>query len=563
MYVDAVTTAAVAAELKDRLIGGRVQDVLETGPQSIGLEVYNRGARHYLLMTASPQSARCHLVPDKLRRGVEKPSPIGLLMKKYVESARVVDVSQPPWERVLHFDFSGKEGDTRLIVETMDKRSNIVLTVAGDILDCIKRVGPDQNRYRVLLPGKPYIPPPTQEKIPPEQVKLPMLDTWLKHDPDNAAWRVLVANVAGVSPLLAREIVYFATGDIQAPAFDVAASMLYAAFTQHVDNILAGQFLPCVVPAGEEGYIAFAAYPLTHLDQWQAVESISSAMTAYFGAPVGIDAYEAGKRPIQEQIDDARERTRHKLRSLEQQQSTTQTIDMLRKKGELLFAYATNIRPGQASFRAQYDPDAAPLTIELDPSLSAVENAHRYFEKYEKAKRAIEEVPALIEAARREIEYIDQLATDLDLAESWPEIELTREALQEAGYWRGEMKHGPRGGKPGIRRLVLGDGYVVLIGRNAEQNHSLITEKSSNQDLWLHTRGVPGSHVIIKHDGRLIPEEIVHRAAEMAAYYSASRHDTAVEVDITERRYVRPIKGGRPGMVSYRNERTVRVRPQR
>ncbi len=560
MYVDAMTTAAVAAELESLVAGGRVQAVLEVDERTIGLEIYARQVRHYLLMTVDPQAARCHLVSDRLRRGVQTPSPLGLLLKKYVDGARLMAVQQPPWERVLHFDFSGEHGETRLIVETMDKRSNVILTVQGDILDSLKRVGPHQNRYRVTLPGRLYVPPPPQDKARPEQVTLRMMDDYLKQDPDRLTWRALVENVAGVSPLFAREVVFFASGDPEAPAFDVSAGMIHAAFSQRIAAALAGDWSPCVVP-GPGGYLAFAAYPLTHLDGWQAVGSISEAMALYFGAPVGLDAYQAGKQPVQAQVDEALDRLRRKLASLQRQSSSDEELERLRKEGELILAYGPTLPPGQTVLRAQYDPDGPTYEIALDPALTHVENAQRYFERYDKAKRAAEDIPALRRQAEHEVGYLEQIATDLALAESWPEIEAVREALQEGGYWHGAKKAAPRGGKPGIRRFTAQDGFVILVGRNAAHNHALVTERSGGEDLWLHARGVPGSHVIVKHDGRPIPDDVVERAAQLAAYYSAARGDAAVEVDVTPRRYVRPVKRGKPGMVTYRNERTLRVRP--
>lgn len=564
MYVDAVTVAAVADELKQRVVGGRVQDVVEVEEQAIGLEIYTHGERHYLLASANAETARCHLVPSRLRRGVERPSPLGLLLKKYVEGARLVAVHQPPWERVLHLDFSSPEGETRLIVEMMGNRSNIILTVGDEILDSIKRVGPSQNRYRVILPGRPYMPPPPLGKALPEQVTPSTLGNLLRQNPDAPAWRVLVDHIAGISPLFAREIVHFASGDAEAPAFDVAADMVHAAFAQHIAEVQRGEWSPCVVPAAEgNGYRAFAAYRLTHLEGWQAVESISAAMVAYFGAPIGEDAYVPAKRQVQSQIEEALARVRRKIEALERELSSAEEIETLRKKGELLLAYGPTLKRGQRILHAQYDPEEPMLEIEVDPSLTPVENARRYFEQYEKAKRAAADIPALLARARQETAYLEQLATDLQLAENWPEIDAVRESLQESGHWRGAHVRGPRGGKSGIRRLVTDEGFVILIGRNAAQNHTLVTERSAPSDLWLHARDLPGGHVIIKNDGRSIPDKVVQRAAELAAYYSAGRQDAAVEVVITERRYVRPLKGGRPGMVTYRNERTLLVAPRR
>ena len=562
MYVDAVTTAAVAAELNDKILGGRVQAVIEVDEYSIGFEIYAR-QRYYLLASIDPKAARCHLVPEKLRRGVEHSSTLGLLLRKYLGGARLDAITQPPWERILHLDFSGDNGDTRLIVETMDKRSNILLTAEGDILDALKRVGPDQNRYRVMLPGKPYVPPPAQDKMLPEQVRANHLDAFLQENPDIPAWRTLVNNIAGVSPLFAHEVICRASEDAESPAFDVAGEVVFDSFFKMIADVDNGKWSLCVAKAPDrEGYVAFAAYTLTHLEHIELRESISVAMTDYFGAPVGMEAYSAGKDTVKYQLEEALDRVRRKLASLERQSASTEQIEELRKKGELIYAYATQIKPKQTSFEAQYDPEGPMLSIELDSTLNIINNAKRYFERYEKAKRAHEDVPRLVKAAQQEVGYLEQLATDLSLAESWPEIDEVREALQEGGYWRGARTRGPKSGKPGIRRITV-DGFVILVGRNAAQNHTLVTERSAPQDIWLHARNTPGSHVIIKNDGRPIPDAVIQRAAELAAYYSAGRGNTNVEVDVTERRYVRLIKGGRPGQVIYKNERTITVRPKR
>lgn len=562
MYVDAVTTAAVVDELNAKIAGGRVQDVLEVDEQSIGFEIYANRERHYLLATIDADAARCHLVPDRLRRGRRTPSPLGQLLQKYVDGARLMAVSQPPWERIIHLHFSGENGETTLIVETMGRLSNLILTVEGDILDSLKRVPSRINRYREILPGRPYVPPPPQDKAMPERVSVAQMVAILQQDPDRPAWRALVNSIAGVSPLFAREIVYFASGDAEAPSFDVAAAMLHAAFTRRVEDVRAHDWTPCVVPApGGEGYVAFAAYPLTQFDKWRAVDSIGEAMTRYFGAPVGIEAYGAAKGPVQQQIDDAIARLERKLASLDRQQTDEARIEEMRKQGELILAYGPTLARGQDVLEAQYDPDGPVYRIELDPSLPYQKNAEAYFERYDKAKRAAEGLPRLRRRTLHEIAYLRQLATDLALAENWPEIEAVREELQESGYWQGQQHRGPRGGRPGIRRFTTEDGFVILVGRNARQNHELVTERASGDDLWLHVRNIPGSHVLIKNDGRPIPQPVIQHAAQLAAYYSAARADTSADVDVTERRYVRPIKGGKPGMVTYRNEETLSVRP--
>ncbi len=563
MYVDSITLAALADELNTALAGGRVQDVVITTDLSFGLELYANRQRRYLLISAEPKSARCHLVSERFRRGVERPSTFALLIRKYVEGARLVEIVQPAWERILHFDFSGPEGDVRLIAEFMDQRSNLILTVEGEILDSLRRVGGRGSRQRVILPRQPYVPPPPQAKVAPDQVTESSLTAILRGAPDSPAWRALVDTISGVSPLLAREVIARSCGDAEAPAFDLAPKIVYGAFHPIIADALAHHWSPCIVPAEDGKTVrAFAAYRLTTPGPSRPAESMSAALAAYFAAPAAAaDPYASAKQTVGRQIELAAVRIGRKRASLERQAAKADEIESLRKQGEMILTYAATLQPRQTELSAQYDVDGPPLTITLDPDRTAVENARTYFDKYEKAKRAAADVPTLIAAARREAAYLQQLATDLDLAESWPEIDTVREELQQAGYWQGKRTRAPRSGRPGIRRLTTPDGFVILVGRNAEQNHALVTEKSKPDDLWLHARNVTGSHVIIRNDGRPILDTVIQRAAELAAYYSAARAEASVEVVVTERRHVRPIKGGRPGQVTYKHERVVSARP--
>ena len=194
--------------------------------------------------------------------------------------------------------------------------------------------------------------------------------------------------------------------------------------------------------------------------------------------------------------------------------------------------------------------------------MTALENAQRYFTQYDKAKRALDDVPGLIAETRTEIAYLDQLRMDLELAANWPEIDEVQQVLQHKGYWRGKRAGRMGGGKSGPLKVTTPEGYVVWVGRNSRQNEQVTFDKGGGVDLWLHARDVPGAHVVIKFDGRPIPESVIERAAGIAAYYSALRSEGKVIVDVTECRYVKKIKGAGPGMVTYRNETTRTVAPR-
>ncbi|MBN1201480.1 MAG: NFACT family protein [Anaerolineae bacterium] len=562
MYFDAVTIMALVDELNTTLAGGRIQDSVEIDRDSVGLEIYANHRRHYLLLSAHQQHARVHLSAEKLRRGVQQPSPLGLLLRRYAEGARVDWIRQPPWERILMLDLDGPEGVFQLIIEPMERRANILLVRDdGVIIDCIRRVGPQENRVRVSLPNQPYVPPPPQKlKRDPAALTLDMLGDMLDNQPGEKTRQLLTRRLLGFSPQVAAEVVFRAAGAINTRAGDTSARTLLSVIVDLFGAIEAGTWQPGIT-IEDDAVTAYSAYPLSYLGGWTPVDSISRAVEQYYGPLVGEGAYSAAKKPVQAIIKEAKIRVQKKLDSLRESLQDDAALEHLRQSGELLLAYQYGLSPDQAVLRAQYEVDGPELEIRLDPSLTPLENAQRYFEKYDKAKRARAGVPSLVKTTENELAYLMQLETDLELATNWTEIGEVQDALQANGYWRGQKTQRPGGSKSGPLKVSTDDGFVIWVGRNSRQNDAVTFDKGGPADLWLHARGVPGAHVIIKFDGREIPDTVIRRAAAIAAYYSRAQHETRVLVDVTQRKHVRKIKGGKPGMVTYRNESPVEVTP--
>ncbi len=395
MYLDVFTLSALVDEFMDTLVGGRVQDSLSVDETGLGLEIYASHQRRYLYLSADPQTPRIQLVPEKLRRGLPKPTQLGLLFRRYVEGGAITHVSQPEWERILHIEVAGPEGDVTIIVEPMERRSNLLLIQNGIILDCMRRVGPDENRYRVSLPNQPYVPPPEQTgKLNPFKLTLESLIGLFEQNQDakRKTHQVLTSRLLGVSPLLAKEIVYRATGGIDQKAVAADPEKLLTALTTLLAPLERREWQPGVAE-NTRGVEAYSVYPLESLDGWHRVESVSEAMTLYYSAPVGEEAYDAAKVPVREAIHEAAGKLRGKLESLQRSMTDESERESLRQSGELILAYQYAIQKGQAELRAQYDFDAPELAIPLDPTLTPLENAQRYFEKYNKAKRALDDVP--------------------------------------------------------------------------------------------------------------------------------------------------------------------------
>ncbi|MCA9892978.1 MAG: NFACT family protein [Anaerolineae bacterium] len=564
MQLDSYTISALVDEFMDTLVGGRIQDVIDVDSTGIGLEIYNHQQRHYLYISADRQTPRIHIVSEKLRRGTQRPTQIGLLLRRYAESGRLVHVSQPKWERLVQLDIEKDDGEISIIVEPIPRRSNLLVVRDGTILDCMFRVGAEDNRYRVILPNHPYEPPPPFEgRLDPTDVSIADIETMLGSvsKPSDKLVKLLPRSFYGMSPVLASEVVFQASGDTEAQIENISVDALHAALETVIQPLARREWQPGVV---EKNGIAeaFSVYPLTYLDGWHRVDSTSEAMNLYYGISAGPDAYNEAKKPVQDAIDEGKIKYGAKINSLESGLKDDSEREQLQQSGELILAYQYTIQPGQTELVAQYDVDGPELVITLDPDLTPLENAQRYFDRYNRAKRALDSVPELIEESQQELRYIEQLESDLEMASSWPEIDDVVTALRQMGLIDRDRKMRQIGG--GNRTAPMRftpDGYVIWLGRNSRQNEEVTFKKANPQDLWLHARDVAGAHVVIRDDGRHIPETLVEKAASVAAFYSKAREENSVIVDVTHVKYVKGIKGAGPGMVTYRNERTVTVTP--
>lgn len=558
MYFDALTMAAIAAELRAELLGGRVQQVLLPDRLSLAMEIYAHRQRRYLLASAHPQAARVHLLSAKPRRGVEDVSPLLLLLRKYVRDAHLVEVHQPPAERILHLALNGPQGPVMLVVEAIGRQSNLVLVAEdGAVLDALKRVGPEINRVRVVLPGHAYVPPPAQDKLLPAEVTEYRLRQLLARWPSEMLLRqALVESIAGISPLAAREIAYRALGDTDVKVGQVER---ITPVIEAVQALTQEPPRPALVQDEEDEVVAFASYAPTHLGTHKPLQSMSAAVEAYFGTQSG--GYQAAKAPLFRAIEAAHQRLVRRREKLAEGQRSAGDPETLKQMGEAILAYAYQIEPGQSELAAEWEAGEPPLQVRLDPRLSPSENAEVYFRRYRKAQRAAVEIPAQAAQVEAEEAYLDQLAQDLQMAENRPEIDAVGSALAQAGYLKRKRKPAS---SPAARplRFTSPDGFVVWVGKNALQNEKLTFQIAAPDALWLHAHGIPGAHVIIQTGGRLVSEHTLEWAARLAAYYSRGRDDTQVDVDVVPRQHVRRLRGGRPGQVTYRHERTLRVVPQ-
>jgi predicted ribosome quality control (RQC) complex YloA/Tae2 family protein len=609
MFVDALTLCAVADELGALLTGARVEDIIQPTPQAIAIQCWTGARTHWLMLSAHPQHARLHVVQEKPRKLTTEPPPFVMLLRKHLEGQRLMSIRQPRWERLIELGFGRRAGEGTslephvwLIIEVMGRISNLVLCDAnGVILGSLRQVGAEVNRYREIAPHISYKYPPLPQRLlhgqsvprlegttlTGEELRLGVQESMQTTNTASRLWQVLAGQVLGFSPLLAREAIYRAIGD--AEAF-VQADLPWERIAEQVRGLAAlydtHQWQPVLLEEANGGTPrGFAVYEVRHRSDLsrRPFERVNEVLDCYFRGVEWRDALTGAKADILRALQTHRERCLRKAESLGRDLAETQEGEKLRIEGEVLLAFGQKVVPGQASFTVEnpFAPGDAPemMKIALDPQLTAVENANQRFARYHKLRRAGAQIPEQIERNRAELAHLEQLLTDLHLAETPAEVVQVRAEIVEAGYLRtnkqerrqkaGKGKTGKQG-KGQQRQVDVGaplrqqssEGFLILVGKNSRQNEEVTFREAGSSDLWLHARGVPGAHVIIKSGGRQVPRRTLEEAARLAAYYSQSRGNNSVPVDYTQQRYVRHMKGGGPGMVIYEHERTLSVAPE-
>jgi predicted ribosome quality control (RQC) complex YloA/Tae2 family protein len=564
MFFDALTMACIVDELRDRVLGGRVQQIVLPDHLTVGLEIYAQHQRWYLLASAHAEMGRLLMSSEKLRRGVDKEMGLLVLMRKHTRGAILSAIEQPPFERVARLEFDHPDwGSSELVVEIMGRHSNIILVDASQkVLDAVKRVGPQLSPSRPILPGQPYAPPPAQAKLTPTELTEYRLRQILDaSEPESQVWQALVAGLRGMSPLLAREITYRALGQPRATVATVERlSPLLAAIRELLSSLENGQWQPTLALEGGRA-VAYAPYRVTHRGAPQAMPTMSQAIEAYTTAMASADAYAAAKRPVQEAINAARARLQRRREALQRALDQAGEADQWRQWGEWLLVYAHTVVPGQTDLLADTG-EGEPLYIPLDPLRSAADNAQTYFARYRKAQRAAEGGPARVQEVDLALRDLEQLETDLQLAASRPEIDEVRTALVTEGYVRANLRKQTGKARSQVLSLTSPDGLTILVGRNSRQNDEVTFHLAKGNDWWFHARGAPGAHVIIRTEGQEVSPSTIRQAASLAAHFSRLRDEPMVAVDYTQRRHVRRIPGAAPGLVTYTQEETIRVPPR-
>lgn len=559
MAFDGITIANLVKDFKECLLDGRLYKIAQPEPDELLITIKNNGGQLRLCISASASLPLIYLTQENKQSPMTAPN-FCMLLRKHLQNGRIVSITQPGLERIINFEIEHLDemGDLKrkkLIVEIMGKHSNIIFCDEEDrIIDSIKHISGLVSSVREVLPGKPYFIPQTQEKENPLAADRALFMEKVFSKPTDC-FKALYSTFTGLSPAISHEICHRAGGhaDLSTAACGEAdREALWQAFSSMMEDVKSGRFSPCIVYENKvpAEYAAFtlSSYPE---DCRRDYETISPLLERYYAEKNMVTRIRQRSFDLRRIVSTALERNVKKYDLQMKQMKDTEKKEKYRIYGELLNTYGYSAQPGDKSLEAVNYYTGEPITIPLDPQLSAQENAKKYFEKYNKLKRTYEALSTLTKEVHEEIEHLESVSTALDIAQKEEDLVQIKEELIESGYIR------RKGGQKKVKitskpfHYISSDGYHMYVGKNNLQNEELTFKFAVGGDWWFHAKGMPGSHVIVKANGDSLPDSTFEEAARLAAHYSKGKDQEKVEVDYVEKKQVKKVAGAKPGFVIY------------
>ena len=568
MSYDGIVTSAMVRELSEAITLGKIEKIYQPQPEQLLFVMHTKRGKQRLFVSSSGNHSAAYLVGETPENPV-KPPVFCMVLRKHLTAARITSVSQHESDRIIEIVMEtvnelGFNENRKLIIEIMGKHSNVLLInmETGKIIDSIKHVSIDVNRARQILPGKLYEYPPAQEKRPPAEVDEAYMESLVNGQLQPE--RSILAGIQGISPVLAQTIAN------AAGAADVSSASAYDFLGRLLSSIDNGTFTP-VVYVDEDGKPA--DFHITSLSVYEddpryralRFETLSEAACYFFVNRESSNTVKQKSNDLLRVVNGALDKARLKMQRLGEDLYKAENSDKYRLYGELLTANLHLAKQGMKEVKVISYYDGSEVTIPLDPKFTPAKNAQNYYKRYGKAKTAIKEKKLQIEETSADIEYLESVVSFIERAGSIEEIDLIHRELTEAGYirYRKPPKNAARKKyKPQPYSYTLTSDKRCEAGRNNNENDFLTMKKASGQDLWFHTKDIPGSHVILFLDGSEPTETDLFEAASIAAYHSKGTGSQNVPVDYTKVRYVKKPSGAKPGFVIFTHNRTLYVDPK-
>lgn len=577
MALDGLVVRSLASELHTKLMGGKVDKVHQPENDELVLFIRNNKENFKLVLSSSASNPRVYIANEYKKENPIKAPMFCMLFRKYIQGGIITDISQVDFERIIKISVESfdelKEKTTKdIYIEIMGRHSNIILTQNNKIIDSIKRIPPSVSRVRQLLPNMTYELPPAQDKINP--IKGASIKSFINtlREFDGPIYKGIYSKFLGISPSVAKEICHRANLTPNDKADDKTRdelSILYRAFSDLFTKIKNDEYNPCIViDESIDKVIDFSCINLSFLDGNKFIknESISQIIEDYYKTKDFKDRVHQRTSDLRKSISIKLDRLYHKQKKIEKELRDADNADEFKIKGELLTSYIYMIEKGMENVEVAnfYDENYSNIIIPLNKNLTPSENAQKYFKKYNKLKTAKIELTSQISICNEEIEYLENIMLGIENCENLEELTDIKDELIRLGYAKAPYRYKAKKDidlttKP--NQFISSDGFTILVGKNNKQNDYLTLRIADPEDIWMHTKNIPGSHVIIKCAGKEVPDETLYQAAMLAAFYSKGRMSSQVPVDYTMKKHVKKPSGSKPGMVIYETNSTIYVTP--
>ncbi len=573
MAFDGIVIANLVHDLNQKILSGRISKIAQPEKDELLLTIKGNRENFKLLISANASLPLIYFTETN------KPSPMTapnfcMLLRKHIANGRIISITQPGMERVIRMEVEHLDemGDLRrkfILIELMGKHSNIIFCDENDmILDSIKHISAQVSSVREVLPGRAYFIPHSDEKKNPLEISQEEFKERIGTTPQPLS-RALYMNLTGLSPVAAAQICHLASvdGDISArECSDAELTHIYHALNWMMDDVREGNFSPNIIYQGEKP-VEFSSVPLTMYEgsSYRLVDypTISQLLERYYAEKNTLSRIHQKSTDLRKIVTTALERTSRKLDLQKKQLKDTEKREKFKIYGELLNTYAYGLSGGEKSFQCLNYYDNSEISIPLDPTLTARENAQKFFDKYNKQKRTFEAVTEQLQQTEAELLHLESIATSLDIARLEDDLVQIKEELVEYGYIK---RHYTGGKKPKITskpyHYLSSDGFHIYVGKNNYQNEELTFKLAGGGDWWFHAKGIPGSHVIVKADGRELTDRTFEEAGALAAYYSKGRENDKVEIDYVQRKTLKKVPGAAPGFVVYHTNYSLVASPK-
>lgn len=571
MPFDGILTNKISEELNSILIGGRIGKIHQIGRDAIVIQIRATGKNYRLLLSCNAASARIHLT-DRQFENPDTPPVFCMLLRKHFSGGIIKGITASEFERIVTIeaevaDDLGDRSMKRLIIEIMGRHSNIIILNKDNfIIDAMKHVDNKVNRVRELLPARAYVLPPAQDKLDPTLDDT--LDALLKAAPQcgRKVESFLLDRLKGFSPVLCREICFRSEIYESTPANKLSFHELIR-MTEVLKKMMDEEVFPILIYDDGTGKpVDFHCLKLLQYSSSKGFDTISGAVEEYFIIKNNKEFNTQKVKNLQYKVSKLLEKSEKRLAINLQTYEENKNYDEFRLFGELITANIYSLSKGMntANVVNYYSEQNESVDIPLNKDKTPQQNAQIFFKKYNKSRTAFLYAQNEISVIRDEISYLESVLFAIENSDGSEQLSEIRMELLEQGY----IKKMDRKGKktPPIKvipqKIMSKDGFEILIGQNNKQNDKLTLKLARHEDIWLHIKNFAGSHVVIKTEGKEVPDSTIIEAAEYAAWFSKARSSPKAEVDYTFVRHVKKPSGAKPGMVTYMNYYTVIVTPK-